>query len=223
MSNTVTTVKRTVTGKKCKNLRNKNLIPAVISGPSIESTNLSIDFDNLKIVLKNIETANPFELILSKNKYQVIVKSLSRNPVSGKVTHVNFMALAPDRMVRLGIPIRLVGISPAVKNGWGVIMQEIHKVQVSCKPELIPSYFELNISNLEKVGDNLSVENITFPDGVAPINKIERKKVVVTVVSFQKKEVEETEELTNEGTEEEEELTTKEKTFAENTKSTDKQ
>jgi large subunit ribosomal protein L25 len=56
------------------------------------------------------------------------------------------------------VPLTLVGSPVGVKDG-GIVQHSVHKVEVECLPQDIPSHIDINIENL-KIGDSVHVKDI---------------------------------------------------------------
>lgn len=186
MDSSIKLQKREISGKKCKALRRDGLVPGVLYGLSQESKMFSVDKENLKSILKNNKTATPFNVAIDKTVYKVIVKDIQRDVINEDIIHIDLLSIKEGQTVVVKIPVRLEGVSPAVKNGWGVIMQALSRITVKAKADKIVPFFTIDISKLERIGDNISVSDIELPEGITVVNETERKKTIVTIATFQK-------------------------------------
>ncbi len=87
------------------------------------------------------------------------------------------------------IPFELEGISPAVKNNLGVLVQVLPALEVRCKVSDLVDSIKLDISNLEFPGQGISVEDIALPNGISLINEELKSSPIVTITQLQKEEV----------------------------------
>jgi len=84
---------REVTGKKTKTLLKEGKIPAVLYGPGIENLNLEIDEKEFeKIARKKTENLQII-LKVEEKEYQVEIKEVQREPIKGKIIHIDFYKL----------------------------------------------------------------------------------------------------------------------------------
>jgi len=81
---------RKVTGKKAKSLQKEGKIPAVLYGPGIKNLNLEIDEKEFEKVLKEKNKNSLIFLKIENKKYQVEIKEIQKEPIKGKIIHVDF-------------------------------------------------------------------------------------------------------------------------------------
>jgi large subunit ribosomal protein L25 len=71
-----------------------------------------------------------------------------------------------DEKVETTIAIKLVGISPAVKDLGGTLVQSLEEVEVSALPSALVREIELNITPLATFDDVLRVSDMQIPQGI---------------------------------------------------------
>ena len=183
---------RTRMGKKVKALRRDGLTPANIYGSGIESVAIqasTLDLENM------ISTAGSTRIITLKNPAfdedrSVLIKSTSRDPLSGKLLHVDFYQVSLKDKVKVEVPILLEGEAPAAKRKDLVVLEGISSVEVECLPTDIPENIIVDISNLVEAGEAIMVSEIKLDDKVTMLTNPED---VIVRVDIAKVEVEEEE------------------------------
>ena len=160
---TITGSKRKSLGKAdAKALRREGLVPCIIYGGK-ENVHVQIDE---RAFGKLIYT--PYQYIVNLevdgDTIPVVLKDVQYHPVSDKIVHVDFQQLA-GRPVRMTLPILTKGQARGVLNG-GRLRVVRRNVRVQGLPEDMPSFIELDITNLRigkaiKIGD-LSIPGVTF-------------------------------------------------------------
>jgi large subunit ribosomal protein L25 len=85
-------IKRKIAGKKAKTLLKEGKIPAVLYGPGIKNLNLEVDEKELEKILRRKNS--PIVLRVEDNEYQVLIKEIQRDPIKGKIIHIDFYKLA---------------------------------------------------------------------------------------------------------------------------------
>jgi len=91
-------------------------------------------------------------------KRHAIIKDLQRDPVTRRLTHVDFMRVDPTHKVRVQVPIVLKGTPAGVKEGG--MLDFIHRrVEVECLPAFIPAHIDVDVANLV-VGDVIRLDQI---------------------------------------------------------------
>ena len=86
------------------------------------------------------------------------------------------------------IPFEIIGISPAVKNNLGVLVDVLPSIDVKCKLESLVPFIEVDVSNLEHPGQSISVNDLNIPEGISLVNDEQATATIVTVTELQKEE-----------------------------------
>jgi large subunit ribosomal protein L25 len=81
-------LKARIRKKKAKSLLKEGKIPAVLYGPGIENLNLEIEEKELEKILR--EKNSPIVLKVEDKEYQVLIKEIQREPIKGKIIHIDF-------------------------------------------------------------------------------------------------------------------------------------
>jgi large subunit ribosomal protein L25 len=91
-------------------------------------------------------------------KRHVIIKDVQRDPVTGRLTHLDFMRVDPTHKVRVHVPIVLQGTPAGVKEGG--LLDFVHRtIEVECLPGFIPGHIDVNVEHLH-VGDVIRLDQI---------------------------------------------------------------
>ena len=156
--------KREATGKAAsKGLRKSGLIPAVIYGLNEPPVAVAI---SPKVVARVIASDTSLNSMLHLQregtdiKRHVIIKEVQRDPVTRRLTHVDFMRVDPAHKVRVKIPIRLQGMPIGVKEG-GILDFTHREIEVECLPSFIPPHVDVNVEHL-KVNDSLRLDQVVL-------------------------------------------------------------
>lgn len=174
--------KRKSLGKAdAKALRNEGLVPCIIYGGK-EEIHVQIDereFNQL------IYTPNQYivNVDVDGDTYATILKDIQYHPLSDRIVHVDFQELT-GRPVKTTLPILTVGQARGVLNG-GRLRKVRRDVKVQGLPEEMPSFIELDITNLRigkaiKIGE-LSVPGVEFladPNQIVVAVRMKRGAVV---------------------------------------------
>jgi large subunit ribosomal protein L25 len=161
---------RTVTGKKVGALRREGLVPATVYGPKAAPVNVQIPYRPLELALLKAGGSNLIEIIASGKKHTVLVREVQRNPISRKITHVDFFELDLTQRLRTDVPLQLVGESPAVEGKLGVLITGPTSLHVELLPSQLMDHFAVDISVLTEVGQSIHVRDIKLEEGVIILN-----------------------------------------------------
>ena len=156
--------KRETTGKASNNaLRNAGMIPAVIYGLNEPPVAIAI---SPKIVARIIASDTGLNSMIHLQregtdiKRHVIIKEVQRHPVTGRLSHVDFMRVDPTHKVRVKVPIKLKGMPLGVKEG-GILDFTHREIEVECLPTFIPAHVDINVEHL-KIGDSLRLDQVVL-------------------------------------------------------------
>jgi large subunit ribosomal protein L25 len=155
---------RETTGKSSSNaLRNAGMIPAVIYGLNEPPVAVAI---SPKVVARIIASDTGMNSMVHLQregtdiKRYVIIKEVQRHPVTGRLSHVDFMRVDPTHKVRVKVPIRLKGMAEGVKEG-GILDFTHREIEVECLPSFIPAHVDVSVEHL-KVGDSLRLDQVVL-------------------------------------------------------------
>jgi large subunit ribosomal protein L25 len=159
---------RTTQGKQVKQLRAEGLIPAVIYGPEAkESIQIQIPLDDLKASLRQAGGTNLIEIVMGKDKHNVLVRDVQRGVLLNELLHVDFYAVSLDTRITTEVPIVTVGVAEIVKSGLAMLITRSNTIEIECLPTAIPNELHIDISKLAEIGDYLTVADIPVPEGVS--------------------------------------------------------
>lgn len=167
----------------CRKILAGGRVPGVVYGKRLETRPLEFDRKELErylvkalrgTVVVRMEIRDGEE---SKEAYTVL-KELQKDPLTDRVIHVDFYEVAFGEKFRVDIPLRLKGKAAGIEMG-GILEQVVRNIEVECIPSKVPEFLELDVTPLG-IGDSLKLEDIGFPEGVAPVEK-DLSQTVVSV------------------------------------------
>ncbi|HYJ80343.1 MAG TPA: 50S ribosomal protein L25 [Longimicrobiaceae bacterium] len=147
-----------------RKLRGTGRVPAVLYGHGDRTESLSIDAHELELLLHSINAENTIiGLDVDGSRADVLIREIQKHPFKPEVLHVDFLLVHGDEVLRLQIPVRLVGTPVGVLEDDGVLDQVIYDLEVDCLPRHIPEAAEVDISAL-RVGESVRVRDVSIPD-----------------------------------------------------------
>jgi len=159
----ITLNERSVTGKNVKKLRRNGFIPTNIFGLNSESESLQIESSVLTETLKSVQKSTPI-LIQKKDGSDGIVcfiDEIQRHPITEEILHISFKKVDIKKPINLSIYPTIIGQAPAVKNLGGILLQPLTYLTIRTLPLEVPSSIVLDVSNLEEIGNTISVKDIS--------------------------------------------------------------
>ncbi len=146
-------------------LRKSGSIPAVIYGQSGVKHLQVLKPDFRTMMLEKGESAALVELVCEKDVTLAMIQATQRNPRTDDYLHVDFKELDPKKHMLASSPLRFIGESAGVKDGSGILDIARHTIAVSCLPEDLPEFIEVDIRNLT-TGSSIHVKNLPQIKGV---------------------------------------------------------
>ena len=178
-------LERDLNGKKNKILLKDGFVPAVVYNAKTESKNIMLDTSTAKQILKNATSTTILDTELDGKSFKVVVKEIDINPVTEELRHISFFEIDESKDMVFTIPFEIIGISPAVKNNLGVLVEVMDSIEVRCKVnDLIPS-IKVDISGLEHPGQSISIDELEIPKNISLINEELKNATVVTITEMQ--------------------------------------
>jgi large subunit ribosomal protein L25 len=180
---TLEVTRRERTGKEAaRKLRQDGKIPAVVYGGHREPVSITVDRKTVSELIKKGEHGirSIFLLKMSGTDQQrhAMIKDMQMNPISRKMTHIDFVRVVMDEVVRVTIPVHLHGNSIGVKEG-GILDWQMRELHVECLPGAIPDAIEVDITNLG-AHQQIRLADLTLPEGVKVAEDPERVVVGIT-------------------------------------------
>ncbi|MCX6783925.1 MAG: 50S ribosomal protein L25 [candidate division WWE3 bacterium] len=142
------------------------ILPAVVFGKETASISLSMKKADFAKVFKEAGESTLIDLMIDgeKEARPVLVSEMQLDPLSGRTIHVAFHQVQLKEKVTVEVPVVLVGESPVVKNGQGVLLTLINEIEVEAFPRDLPKEFSLDISGLTEVGMGIHIRDLKIAD-----------------------------------------------------------
>jgi large subunit ribosomal protein L25 len=185
--------RREVTGKAVKHMRKAGLIPANIYGHKEASEAVQINAADFEALRKARKTTAIIALRMSGAKAQTaLVRHVQRNPINGKVLHIDFFRVSLTDRILMKVPLHVVGEAPGVKNENGVLLHLLDTLEVECAAQDIVNSFDVDVTSLEHIDDTLHASDVKLPQGFKLVTDAE--EAIVKIAATRAEKVEETEE-----------------------------
>ena len=153
------------------------MIPAVLYGDG-SSTALAVPDKVVDYTLHHLGDNALYDIDLGAGGSTARIVDVQRDPVTGRLVHVDFAPVNMQERIEVTVPLHVVGESPGAEEG-GVLQQVAYEVQVESLPGDIPQELTLDVSSLG-MNENLSVADVTLPEGVTLISDPEEVAATVT-------------------------------------------
>ena len=175
--------KREATGKEvAKKLRRDGKVPAVVYGAKRDPVAITVDRKSVSELIQKSEhgVRSVFLLKMAGTDQQrhAMIKEITIDPISRKMTHIDFVRVLMDEKVKVTIPVHLNGTAIGVKEG-GVLDFQVRELHVECLPNAIPDSIEVDVAPLGG-HEYYRIKDLNIPEGVKVLDDPERVVVGVT-------------------------------------------
>jgi large subunit ribosomal protein L25 len=167
-----------------RRLRRMGRVPGILYGGDRDPVNIELDHQALMLNLRSEKFhASILSLDLGGTKEQVLLRAVNMHPFKAQVQHVDFQRVQKDKKIHMKVPLHFVNaeVSPGVKEQGGVVNHVLNELHVSCLPDDLPEYIEVDLSNLA-VGKSVHVRDLKLAKGVEFSLHKDENPVVATVV-----------------------------------------
>jgi large subunit ribosomal protein L25 len=157
--------KREDLGKKAsKALRKEGLVPCNLYGEATENGKpVALAFaSSFKELRKLIYTPHIYviDIDIDGEVHTAIMREIQFHPVTDAPLHIDFYEVNDHKPITIGIPIKLEGLAPGVRNG-GRMNIAVRKLDVIAPYQQIPERIEIDVTSME-IGDSIKVGDLSF-------------------------------------------------------------
>jgi len=178
---------------RARNIRNEDMVPAVIYGNEKELLNVNIPLNELSKASQNdLFFTQVLVVKVNDNDEKVVLKELQREPMKGKLLHADFMRVSRKTMLKVTIPFNFINEEDCigVKAEGGVTTKAMRDIEILCSAENIPEIIDVDIAELN-LGDSIRLTDISLPEGSEILGLSEETDQLVISVNAPKAIVEE--------------------------------
>lgn len=175
--------KRTLEGKKVKNLRKQGIIPANVYGKDIKSENLQLNLKDFEKTYQEAGKTGIIELILGSDEPKnTLIRNVQKDPVTGNFLHVDFYNVSLKEKIKASVPVVQIGESKAVVDKAGALLQPLAQIEVEALPTDLPEKIEVDVTPLSQVDQEIKVKDLKVASGVTILTDPEQ--IVIKVGSL---------------------------------------
>ena len=188
-----------------RRLRASGMTPAVLYGEGNEaggSAALAVPTKIVDYTLHHFGDNALYNIAIDGDTSTARVVDAQRDPVSGRLVHVDFAPVNMSERIEVTVPLHVEGEARGAEEG-GVLQQVAYEVQVESLPGDIPQEVTLDISSLG-MNENLTLGDLTLAEGLTLLSDPEEVAVTVTAPTEISEEEMEAAGIVEEPTDEEE-------------------
>ena len=189
--------------REARRLRRTGCIPGVVYGVGAEPVPFQVDVRELRLALAHSGAVLNLS-VDGQPPAPVVVKELTRHPVSGDALHIDLLRVRLDKPIQATVGLELVGAeeAPGAREG-GVLEHITREVTVEALPNDIPDVIEQDVSEMQ-INDTVTLEAVRAPANVTILGDAETVVATLTPPRLQveeEPEIEEETEVVGEGEE----------------------
>jgi large subunit ribosomal protein L25 len=152
-----------------RRLRRDGRLPGIVYGSHGETRAITLDANTIKHQLENEAFySHILTLKLDGKDEKVVLKDLQRHPYKPLALHVDLQRVDEKEAINMRVPLHFINEEKCqgVRQQGGVVSHIITEVEISCLPQHLPEYIEVDVLELG-LGDSLHLSDIKLPEGVS--------------------------------------------------------
>ena len=162
----LTVTKRTIFGKKLKQLRKEGILPANIYGKDIESTAVQLPLKEFEAIYKDAGASSVVDVEFEGKKRPTLIHNMQYDFLNNIPLHADFFQVNLKEKVKTTVPVELTGEPKAVTDNLGLLLQTLNEVEVEALPTDLPEKVTVDVTYLAEVGQQVKVSDIKKLSGV---------------------------------------------------------
>lgn len=151
-----------------RRLRREEKVPAIVYGGGAAAVSLTLEHNKIAKSLENEAFYSHILLLKTgSDSERVILKDVQRHAYKPRVMHVDFQRVRADEKLHMHIPLHFHGgeNAPGVKDAGGVVSHIMSDVEISCLPDDLPEFIEVDVSGME-LNQIIHLSELKLPKGV---------------------------------------------------------
>ncbi|MCA0453464.1 MAG: 50S ribosomal protein L25 [Chloroflexi bacterium] len=161
---------RNIVGKKVSQLRRQGIVPVTVYGPKSEPVNLQVEYRPLQLALLKAGGTNLIQITVNGKATPVLAREVQRDILRNDIMHVDFFAVDMSAKITIDVPLHFVGESAAVSTKKGILVTGPTTLAVETLPSHLLNQIEIDISNLNEVGDSIHVRDLKLDSEITVLN-----------------------------------------------------
>jgi large subunit ribosomal protein L25 len=181
---------REITGKAAGRLRRAGIIPANIFGHGEAPQAVQLEAMAFEGLRRGHHATSMITLKVAgvKKTETALIRHVQRDPVSGKILHIDFLRVSTRDRITAKVPLRFEGTAPGAKIEGGILLHLSDFLEVECAAGEIVEDVEVDISTLEHIDDIIHAKDVKLPANFTLVTDAEEVVVKVNPPRIEKVE-----------------------------------
>jgi large subunit ribosomal protein L25 len=173
--------RRTVTGKQVGVLRRNGQLPGILYGHNLEPIKIVMNLRDASRLLSTLSSSSLVTIDVDGVEHSALVREKQRNFIRGNLLHVDFQAVSLTEKIRAKVGLVFQGLSLAVKDLNGLIVENIDELDIEAFPQDLPEKIIIDVSVLNRIGDSILVKDVKVSEKVLVLTNPDEVIAVVTL------------------------------------------
>ncbi|MFP5344388.1 MAG: 50S ribosomal protein L25/general stress protein Ctc [Gammaproteobacteria bacterium] len=151
-----------------RRLRHADKVPGIIYGGEQPAVPVTLEHNSL---LRHLDHEAFYSHILTVKldgrEEKAVLRDLQRHPHKPRIVHIDLQRVSATQKLRMRVPLHFTGadIAPGVKQSGGVVSHLMSDLEVSCFPQHLPEFIEVDLSQV-KLNESVHLFHLKLPEGV---------------------------------------------------------
>jgi len=151
-----------------RRLRHADKVPGIIYGGEQPAVPVTLEHNSL---LKHLDHEAFYSHILTVKldgkEEKAVLRDLQRHPHKPRIVHIDLQRVSATQKLRMRVPLHFTGadVAPGVKQSGGVVSHLMSDLEVSCFPQHLPEFIEVDLSQV-KLNESVHLSHLKLPEGV---------------------------------------------------------
>jgi large subunit ribosomal protein L25 len=151
-----------------RRLRREGKIPGIMYGGGQEPKGVAFDANAVhRNMAQEAFLSSILTVTLDGQNMTAIVRDYQAHPAKRAILHLDLQRVVATEKLRMTIPLHFINeeLSPGVKLGGASVSHLLTELEISCLPQDLPGYIEVDISPMQ-LNDMLHIRDLKLPAGV---------------------------------------------------------
>ena len=133
-----------------RRVRAAGSIPAVLYGGGHDAVAVEVDPKQISRILFSETGHNTiFDVqVGGQPAAKAMIVDWQREPIKDRLIHIDLKRIALDKLLRVSVRVKLLGVPVGVKTEGGILDQVLREVEIECLPGDIPNHIDVDVSDL---------------------------------------------------------------------------
>jgi large subunit ribosomal protein L25 len=133
-----------------RRVRAAGKIPAVLYGAGHDAIAVEVDPKQITRILFSETGHNTiFDVqVGGVQSAKAMIVDWQREPIKDKLIHIDMKRIALDKLLRVSVRVKLLGVPAGVKTEGGILDQVMREVEIECLPADIPNHIDVDVTEL---------------------------------------------------------------------------